>query len=346
MSVVATLPLLFLGGMVTTKGVGMSVPDWPNTYGYNMFTFPPSRWIGGIFWEHTHRLMGSIVGMLWIIVAIWAWRVERRAWVRWLAVGVLGAVIFQGVLGGLRVRQVALWLAIVHGCFAQVFLCLASFMVLVVSRWWLEAPDRSRSADSPFSRWFVRIGILSVIVICLQLILGALMRHLGAGLAIPDLPLAYGQLVPPTDAASLFQANQLRVWEMGLTNQVTLSQVWLHFGHRIGAVLVTGMIGLFFFTWLRNFKSIPGLKAPALLLPILLTAQVTLGILTVLLRKPADIATLHVVVGALVLLTTFILTVRAMRLFTPRAGLTVAESREKSEQLGFRTFAATDAGQK
>src|SRR5438045_9377619 len=112
----ATFPLIFMGGLVTSHGAGMSVPDWPNSYGYNMFLFPPRLWIGGILYEHTHRLMGTAVGMLSIVLALWAWRVERRRWVRWLATSVLLAVIFQGVLGGLRVVLVKLDLALVHAC--------------------------------------------------------------------------------------------------------------------------------------------------------------------------------------------------------------------------------------
>src|SRR5687768_18076477 len=90
----ATFPLIFMGGLVTSHGAGMSVPDWPNTYGYNMFTFPPSKWVGGIFYEHTHRLMGSLVGFLSIVLAVVAWKIEPRKWVRWLAYWVLIAVIF------------------------------------------------------------------------------------------------------------------------------------------------------------------------------------------------------------------------------------------------------------
>src|SRR3954447_12598975 len=99
----ATFPLIFMGGLVTSHGAGLSVPDWPNSYGYNMFLFPPRFWVGGILYEHTHRLMATVVGMLSIVLCLWAWVTERRRWVRWLATGVLGMVIFQGVLGGLRV---------------------------------------------------------------------------------------------------------------------------------------------------------------------------------------------------------------------------------------------------
>ncbi len=128
----ATFPLIFMGGLVTSHGAGMSVPDWPNSYGYNMFLFPPRLWIGGILYEHTHRLMGTAVGMLSIVLAFWAWRVESRRWVRWLATTVLLAVIFQGVLGGLRVVLVKLDLAIVHACVAQAFFCLAALVAVLV----------------------------------------------------------------------------------------------------------------------------------------------------------------------------------------------------------------------
>src|SRR4051794_11790199 len=108
----ATFPLIFMGGLVTSHGAGMSVPDWPNSYGYNMFLFPPRLWIGGILYEHTHRLMGTVVGMLSIALCAWAWMSGARRSVRWLAAAVLGAVIFQGVLGGLRVVLVNLDLAV------------------------------------------------------------------------------------------------------------------------------------------------------------------------------------------------------------------------------------------
>src|SRR6184192_3454449 len=96
----STFPLIFMGGLVTSHGAGMSVPDWPNSYGYNMFLFPPRLWIGGILYEHTHRLYAaSVVGPLCIVTCIWAWFVEQRRWVCWLGTGLLAFVIVQGVLG-------------------------------------------------------------------------------------------------------------------------------------------------------------------------------------------------------------------------------------------------------
>src|SRR5438105_12652350 len=120
LTAVATFPLIFMGGLVTSHLAGMSVPDWPNSYGYNMFLFPPRLWIGGILYEHTHRLMGTVVGLLSIILAGRALlREGTPSRDRRLAVAVLGAVILQGALGGLRVVLVKLDLAIVHACVAQ-----------------------------------------------------------------------------------------------------------------------------------------------------------------------------------------------------------------------------------
>src|SRR3954447_7813940 len=164
----ATFPLIFMGGLVTSHGAGMSVPDWPNSYGYNMFLFPPSKWVGGIFYEHTHRLMGSVVGMISIVLAIAAWKLERRAWVRQLAYAVLGVVILQGVLGGLRVVLVKLDLAIVHACLAQAFFCLASLVAVVTSKWWFAAPDLSRSPNATAGRRLVLVAAACVFAVYAQ----------------------------------------------------------------------------------------------------------------------------------------------------------------------------------
>src|ERR1700716_3674197 len=102
---VATLFLVCSGGMVTSKGVGLAVPDWPTTFGYNMFLFPVSNWIGGVLFEHTHRQIASTVGFLTIILAIWLWRTEDRQSVKTLGLIAVAGVILQGILGGLRVTM-------------------------------------------------------------------------------------------------------------------------------------------------------------------------------------------------------------------------------------------------
>ena len=390
----ATFPLIFMGGLVTTHGAGLSVPDWPNSYGYNMFLFPPSQWMGGILYEHTHRLMGTVVGYCSVMLACWAWGAGRRPvvrrlllagivlsllaaigtgvwlaaghpgrqgdklasraaqsivsfiglalvfaaawtsrvreprrWVRYLALGVLGMVILQGVLGGLRVVALKLDLAIVHACVAQAFFCLAGLVAVVTSRWWIDA-ESQREPGSPAGRTLTRLAVIAWFVIYAQLMVGATMRHYKAGLAIPDLPLAYGHVIPPTNAADL-AADQQRLAgdEWWNANESTLGQVWLAFGHRIGAVLVTAALAAVVVTVLRKHRR-HGLLTPALLLVGMLVLQITLGVLTVLLQKPADITSAHVAVGALVLLTTFVLAVRSMRLYSrPLLTGTVEEQR-------------------
>src|SRR2546423_13901524 len=132
----ATLLLICSGGMVTRKGFGLAVADWPPTFGYNMFLFPASKWIGGIFFEHTHRLIASIVGFLTIILAAWLWFIEPRRWVRILGIAAVGAVILQGVLGGLRVTMLKDEIGIFHACLAQAFFGLIIIITLVTSQSW------------------------------------------------------------------------------------------------------------------------------------------------------------------------------------------------------------------
>ncbi len=305
-----------MGGLVTSYGAGMSVPDWPNSYGYNMFTFPPRLWVQGIFYEHTHRLAGTLVGMLSIALAAVAWRTESRPGVRYLAYGVLGAVIVQGVLGGLRVVWDQLDLAVIHGCIAHAFFCMTALMTAMTSRWWSLA---AAPVDMAAMRKTSRLAAIAAAIIYVQLIVGALMRHYKAGLAIPDLPLAYGQWLPPMSHSAVDQLNQLRAWKWDLES-VTLAQICLHFLHRLGAVLVTTAISILVAQALRRQRGNPLLTRLAGLLILLLAAQLTLGVLVVLWRKPADITSYHVAVGALTLLVTFSMMVRAMRLCASRYG--------------------------
>ncbi len=325
----ATFPLIFMGGLVTSHGAGLSVPDWPNSWGYNMFLFPPRLWRGGIFYEHVHRLMGTVVGMLSIALTIAAWKLESRRWVRWLCTGVLVAVIFQGVLGGLRVVLVKLDLAIVHACFAQAFFCLAAMSAVVTSKWWISAkPD----VETPAGRALVIACVFAVVAVYLQLVIGATMRHYEAGLAVPDFPFAYGQFFPSTDPQSLHQINQQRIWKIDLPI-VTANQVRLHMAHRMGAAVVALAIlagaGIVLLRHRHRIK----LLVPALLLLLLLGAQIALGAATVLYRKPADVASAHVAVGALILVTAFVLLVRSIRLYaTPRAAQ-VVQSRDEMREI-------------
>src|SRR5256885_4494517 len=138
---IVTLLLICSGGMVTSKGVGLAVPDWPTTFGYNMFLFPVSKWIGGVLFEHTHRLIASTVGFLTIILAIWLWRVEDRQSVKTLGLVAVAGVILQGILGGLRVTMLKAQIGIFHACLAQAFLGLIVLIAIMTTNFWRTFPQ-------------------------------------------------------------------------------------------------------------------------------------------------------------------------------------------------------------
>jgi cytochrome c oxidase assembly protein subunit 15 len=282
--------LIFAGGLVTSTESGLSVPDWPNTYGYFMFFFPLEKMVGGIRYEHTHRLIASTVGFLIVVLALWLWRSETRAWVRRLGYIALAAVITQGILGGITV----LWylpdpISIAHASLAQIVFCLTMTVALVTSPGWKRA--YATNGPAPDDRMLRRVAAITTGLIYLQIIVGATMRHTGAGLAIPDFPLMFGQLIPPH-------------WD---------PKIAIHFAHRVGAVIVSLAIlattGHVFY----HHRMRPELRRPSMLLLALLTTQITLGALTVLSHKEFVINSLHVVTGASVLVTSLVLTLRAHR---------------------------------
>ena len=146
LNAIATFLLIGLGGLVTSHEAGMSVPDWPTTYGYNMFVFPLDKWVGGIFYEHSHRLLASAVGLLTTILAVWLWLKDARKWIQWLGITAFLLVIVQGILGGLRVRWMLDWLGIPHGAVAQTFLVLTCAIALFVSRWWVNSANQNHDS--------------------------------------------------------------------------------------------------------------------------------------------------------------------------------------------------------
>jgi heme a synthase len=282
--------LIFAGGLVTSTESGLSVPDWPNTYGYFMFFFPLEKMVGGIRYEHTHRLIASTVGFLIVVLALWLWRSETRAWVRRLGYIALAAVITQGILGGITV----LWylpdpISIAHASLAQIVFCLTMTIALATSPGWKRA--YATNGPAPDDRILQRVAAITTGLIYLQIIIGATMRHTGAGLAIPDFPLMFGQLIPPH-------------WD---------PKIAIHFAHRVGAVIVSLAIlattGHVFY----HHRTRRELRRPSILLLALLATQVTLGALTVLSHKEFIINSLHVVSGASVLVTSLVLTLRAHR---------------------------------
>ena len=178
---VATLLLLFIGGLVTSKGAGLTVPDWPTTFGYNMFLYPWSKMIGGIFYEHSHRLVASAVGLLTLTLAFWLWLREQRKWLRWLGAAALAMVVLQGVIGGLRVILLEETLAIIHACLAQAFFALTVSLVLFTSQEWTREPQKIELSEVARVR---RLCVLTTAMIYLQGFFGAVVRYTGAGIQL------------------------------------------------------------------------------------------------------------------------------------------------------------------
>lgn len=174
----ATFVLILFGGLVTNTGAALAVPDWPTTFGYNMFLFPWARMVGGIFYEHSHRLVGAAVGLLTVALAATLWITDRRPWLRWLGIAAVIAVSVQGVLGGLRVLLVEGAIAIVHGALAQAFFGLTVGFVLFTSRSWTAATPRP-SAEAV---WLRRLALGTTGVVYLQVLFGAFLTHFGTRL--------------------------------------------------------------------------------------------------------------------------------------------------------------------
>lgn len=299
---VATFFLIIAGGLVTSTGSGLAVPDWPLSYGKVM---PPM--VGGILYEHGHRMVATFVGMLTVVLAVWLSRKEPRAWMRRLGWAALGTVVTQGILGGMTVLfLLPTAISVFHACLAQAFFCLTVAIAYFTSR--EGVADRLPFATRP-PRSLATLGVAVVATVYLQLIAGALVRHTGAATAIPDFPLALGRIVPPFETAG----------------------VVIQFAHRAGAVAVAVLV-----VWLavRAF-SWGEAKARGLAgaLVALTAGQILLGGWTVL-RKAAALtarpetttgwsemavtpATAHVAVGALVLALAVWMALRALRFALP-----------------------------
>jgi heme a synthase len=166
----ATCVLILLGGLVTNTGAALAVPDWPSTFGYNMVLFPWSRMVGGILYEHSHRLMGALVGVLTLALAVTLWREGGR--LRRLGLVAVAVVVGQGVLGGLRVVLLEDTLAIVHGCLAQAFFALLAVIAL------LTAP-RGRVPAAPVDPALRGMAVLAAALVYVQIVFGALLTHAG-----------------------------------------------------------------------------------------------------------------------------------------------------------------------
>jgi len=284
----ATFLLIFIGGLVTSTGSGLSVPDWPTTYGHFMFSFPLSKMVGGILYEHGHRMVASVVGLMTVVLAVWLWVSEGRRWLKWFGIGALLAVIAQGVLGGLTVLfQLPTPVSVLHGCLAQGFFMMTIAMALLTSRDWCQPSQPQRSEDVSRPR-LQTLALVTTFLVYMQLVLGAIMRHSGAGLAIPDFPLAFGKIIPPIESQA----------------------VAIHFLHRVGALVVSIFIIWTSIQIYLHHRKENKLVQLATTILVALVVQISLAALTIWTRKAVLPTTAHVATGAFILGTSLVLTFR------------------------------------
>jgi cytochrome c oxidase assembly protein subunit 15 len=282
----ATFPLLFIGGLVTSLGAGLAVPDWPTTFGYNMFLYPWSKMIGGIFYEHSHRLIASSVGLLTIALALSLWLQEKRCWLRWLGSAALLLVVVQGVLGGLRVVLLQQTLAIVHACFAQAFFALTVSLALFTSAEWRAA----RGAPIADGGRLKRLATITTAFIYLQIVFGAVLRHSGERL---DAHLLIAALV----------AIHVLLLLLRLTRSHSDRPELLHPEYLLAALLLLQCLLGALAYFIKFTAMLPGLSAATVLL-----------------------TTTHLITGALMLATSLIVTLRANRLSTSTAGTAAVQA--------------------
>lgn len=278
---IATFILIFVGGLVTSTGSALAVPDWPLAYGRLV-----PKLVGGVRFEYGHRVAAGVVVILTIILALWTAMVERRSWVRKTAFAAAGIIVVQAILGGITVLYLLpLPVAVAHAGTAQAQVCVMVAMALFTNPEFGNGPPLEDAGGRP--RLAV-IATLTTAVIYVQILIGAVMRHLGAGLAIPDFPTSFGHLTPPFISAAID----------------------VNFAHRCGAVVVAAMILWTVTRVFRRYRDRPALTHPALLLLLLLLGQVTLGALTIWSGRAVIPTTTHVAVGAAVLATSVALTIR------------------------------------
>jgi cytochrome c oxidase assembly protein subunit 15 len=271
-----------------------------------MFLFPPSQWMGGIFYEHTHRLIASGVGLMTTILAVWLWFKDPRKWMHWLGVGAFLLVVAQGVLGGLRVVLADAQLGIFHAIIGQLFFVVTGAIALFTSRWWLAQastlPDRANSPAAAGMTTLRRLVLATTLLIFCQLIVGATMRQQHASLAIPDFPLAYGKIWPDTGAAAVQSYNEHRMDVMA-ENPITAFQIILQMVHRLVALAICVLTVACVWQARRRLGKKDLLTKLALFWLVLILGQILLGAATIWSNKAADVATAHVLGGALSLVT-------------------------------------------
>ena len=293
--VFSILVLIFAGALVKSHEVGLSVPDWPTTYGYQMFQFPFSDMVGGIFYEHGHRMIATMVGFMTLILSIIVYLSDNELWLKKLTFFALGLVIIQGLFGGLTVLlYLPAYISIIHAILAQTFFVLIIYISFSLSKKdALKLDNLSNVSDLKTPAYFVAISIY------IQLILGAIMRHTESGLAIPDFPLSGGYIIPPFNQ-SMIETIQSMHFDAGI-QFVELYQIIIHYFHRLGAFIVTLSIGYFSYRVAQLKLSFSIVHKLTLSIILFLLIQIFLGAMTIWTVKNPLITSFHVLNGAIIL---------------------------------------------
>ena len=272
--------------------------------------------VGGILYEHGHRMIASFVGILTIVLAIWLWKEDERRWLKVLGIIALGTVITQGLLGGLTVVfLLPTAISVSHATLAQTFFAVVSSIALFTSHWW-QSDHPTLSGTNSLS--LLRLSVITTLAVYVQLILGAMMRHTGSGLVVPDFPMAYGQLFPSLGAESLARYNHDLIYSdirLFADGAVSSAQIFVHMLHRMWAVVVATLIIVLSVKLFREPQLTSRFKRSAVTLLSLLIIQLTLGAYTVLSRKAVDITTAHVATGALILVTSILIILQLARVY-------------------------------
>jgi heme a synthase len=289
--------------------------------------------VGGIFWEHSHRLLASGIGFITLILAAVAFIKEKRAWVKWLAVAAVVGVILQGVLGGLRVTLYKDQIGIFHALLAQSFLGLLLVMTAITGRGFLSGSWFADRAVASL-RWLVLTGML---LTYFQLGVAATIRHQHAPLAIPDFPAAYGQFVPNLSPVAMEQINAERAKEK--IAPVTTSQIVLQLIHRAGAVALLVVVLIIATLAVQITPLGHWMRSWSLFWVGGILLQILLGGITIWSNKAADVATAHMALGALLTGFSILFT---FRLFCAASSAPVAQQENNSP--GFVSSATPSLG--
>jgi cytochrome c oxidase assembly protein subunit 15 len=236
----ATVGLIVAGGLVTNTGAALAVPDWPTTFGHNLFLFPWSGMVGGVLVEHGHRLLGAGIGMLTVALAVTLGLGDTRRWARGLGLLAVGLVAAQGLIGGLRVVLLHDTLGLVHGCVAQLFFALLVGIAVSTGRGWQAPPVVPAGA-----RRLTPIGGLAVAVVYGQVVLGAFTTH-GAALRwhVAGAVLATGLLVGLALAVRRVTGEDpILVWWARALTALLLLQLLLGLGAYVGRFTDLGLPG-------------------------------------------------------------------------------------------------------